>query len=153
MVARKPDLLSRCLVILTEQIMKDKRRKIEDIWNEFEELRPKLLGYILDILVKVIQTMRENGSIKFRELPRMADFAAYAELVSRCLGNEDNKFMEAFNGNVKVQAEHVIESNTVALCVNKLMDNVFWPAILGRYVGSSRLPTYIESLSRRDTIS
>ena len=51
--ATKGDLLDRGLIIQLDRVSKDKWRKIEDIWKEFEEIRPKLLGYILDILVKV----------------------------------------------------------------------------------------------------
>ena len=52
--ATKADLLDRGLIIQLERVAKEKWRKIEDIWKEFEEIRPQLLGYILDILVKVL---------------------------------------------------------------------------------------------------
>jgi hypothetical protein len=54
LAATKADLLDRGIIIQLERIPKDKRRKLEDIWNDFEILRPKLLAYIFDILVKVL---------------------------------------------------------------------------------------------------
>jgi hypothetical protein len=55
--ATKADLLDRGLIIQLKRLSKDKWRKIEDIWKDFEVLRPQLLGYICDILVKVRKWM------------------------------------------------------------------------------------------------
>ena len=52
--ATKPDLLDRGLIIQLERILKENRKKVEDIWNEFEILKPQLLGYIFSIIVKVL---------------------------------------------------------------------------------------------------
>ena len=40
-------------------------------------IKPQLLGYIFDILVKVLQ-VKKNGGIKLNGQPRMADFAEIA---------------------------------------------------------------------------
>lgn len=44
LVATKADLLDRGLIIQLERIPEEKRRKIKDIWNDFNEIRPQLLG-------------------------------------------------------------------------------------------------------------
>ena len=59
--ATKADLLDRGLIIHLEQIPEEKRRKIKDIWNDFNEIKPQLLGYIFDILVKVLKENRWHG--------------------------------------------------------------------------------------------
>lgn len=59
LVATKADLLDRGLIIQLERIPDKKRHKIKDIWNGFNEIRPQLLGYIFDILVKVLKE-KEN---------------------------------------------------------------------------------------------
>jgi len=41
--------------------------------------------------------MRQTASIKFERLPRMADFAECAEIISRCMGNPDGLFMDAYS--------------------------------------------------------
>ncbi len=56
----RADFLDRSLVIKLKRIPKDKRRKKEDIDREFEELRPFVLGYIFDILVKVLKYREET---------------------------------------------------------------------------------------------
>src|SRR5215204_4062650 len=59
--ATKADLLDRGIIIQLERIPKERRRKLEDIWNDFEILRPQLLAYIFNILVKVLQIKKEGG--------------------------------------------------------------------------------------------
>ena len=71
--ATKADLLDRSLIIQLEEIKKSKRRKVDDIWKEFDEIKAPLLGYILDVLVKVIAWKKEHGSPSI-QLSRMADW-------------------------------------------------------------------------------
>ena len=66
--------------------LKERRRKLDEIWKEFEILRPPLLGYIFDILVKVLQIKQNGGITILNGLNRMADFEEYAEIISRCIG-------------------------------------------------------------------
>lgn len=120
LAATKADLLDRGLIIQLSKISKDKRREKEEIWAEFETIRPKLLGYIFDILVKVLATI---SSVKLSELPRMADFAKVCETISRCMGNEPDAFIKAYERNIQLQTEQVLESNIIALVIVKFMDN------------------------------
>jgi hypothetical protein len=77
------------------------------------------LGYIFDILVKVLATI---SSVKSSELPRMADFAKVCERISRCMGNKPNVFIKAYERNIQLQTEQVLESNIIAPVILKLMD-------------------------------
>src|SRR5215469_3320010 len=119
LAATKADLLDRGLIIQLSKISKDKRRENEEIWAEFEIIRPKLLGYIFDILVKVLASI---SSVKLSELPRMADFAKVCETISRCMGNEPDVFIKAYERNIQLQTEQVLESNIIAPVILKLMD-------------------------------
>jgi hypothetical protein len=120
LAATKADLLDRGLIIQLSKISKDKRRENEEIRTEFEIIRPKLLGYIFSILVKVLATI---SSVKLSELPRMADFAKVCETISRWMGNEPNVFIKAYERNIQLQTEQVLESNIIALVIVKFMDN------------------------------
>ena len=51
-VTTRPDFIDRSLNLKVERIPEDKRKKEEDIRREFERLRPYVLGYIFDALVK-----------------------------------------------------------------------------------------------------
>lgn len=120
LAATKADLLDRGLIIQLSKISKDKTREKEEIWAEFEIIRPKLLGYIFDILVKVLATI---SSVRLSKLPRMADFAKVCETISRCMGNEPDAFIKAYETNIQLQTEQVLESNIIALVIVKFMDN------------------------------
>src|SRR6185436_14733598 len=60
--ATKPDLLDRGLIIELERIDETRQLKPEDLMKQFEELRPQLLGYIFDILVKVLNWKNDANS-------------------------------------------------------------------------------------------
>ena len=65
LAATKSDLLNRGLIIQLERITADSQRLIKHIWQEFESLKPQLLGFIFDRLVNVLamkqQTVKVNG--------------------------------------------------------------------------------------------
>jgi hypothetical protein len=118
LAATKPDLLDRGLIIQTETIPKGNRRRMRAIWNKFNSIRPYLLAYILDILVKVLNWKKENPSLDLiKELPRMADWAEWCEVISRCMGEEDDAFMNAYNENINLQVDEVIEGSDLAIAV------------------------------------
>ena len=60
LAATKADLLDRSLIFETERIPKKERKKIKKIWEKFNELKPYVLGYIFDILVKVLRYKDEH---------------------------------------------------------------------------------------------
>ncbi len=117
--ATKADLLDRGLIIQLERVAKEKWRKIEDIWKEFEEIRPQLLGYILDVLVKVL-AWRKTRTLRVT-LSRMADWTEYGEIIARCTGYKDEEFLTAYNNNIKLQTEEVLESSPVAIALIDFM--------------------------------
>ncbi len=80
----RADFLDRSLVIKLNRIEHAARKK-EDIDREFE-VKPFVLGHIFDILIKVLQYKERHGDkIMLKEYPRMADFAEWGEIISRCL--------------------------------------------------------------------
>ena len=121
--ATKADLLDRSLIIQLKEIKKSKRRKVKDIWKEFDEIKAPLLGYILDILVKVMAWKKENNSPGI-ELSRMADWTEYSEIIARCMGYEDNELVKAYNENEGLQLDEVLNSNPVATVLIKYMSNL-----------------------------
>lgn len=118
LAATKADLLDRGIIIQTDTIPKGNRRKIKAIWDKFYSIRPQLLAYILNTLVKAIKWKNENPKVELiKELPRMADWAEWCELISRCMGESDNAFINAYNDNVNLQTEEVIEGSDLAIVV------------------------------------
>ncbi|MGA9841452.1 MAG: hypothetical protein WBQ25_03985, partial [Nitrososphaeraceae archaeon] len=117
--ATRPDLLDRLLSLHLYPIDRRQRKKLKVLRQEFDALLPNLLGYIFDILVKVLGRI---GEVKLQELPRMADFAEMGELVARCLGYKDNEFTEAYNRNIGFTNQEAIESSPVATVIIAMME-------------------------------
>lgn len=114
----KSDFLDRCLIIELERIPKEKRRKDEDIKSEFKSLLPSILGWIFDILTKVLQYRKNNPEkITLKELPRMAEFGEHGEIISRCIGYEEHAFINAYYDNIQIQNNEVIESSLLGKMV------------------------------------
>lgn len=86
-------------------------------------MRPQLLGYILDILVRVSRWKEEHGMLDLNKIPRMADWAAHCEIISRCMGYQPDKFLNASKDNAKIQTEEIMETSQVASCVAYLVNN------------------------------
>jgi hypothetical protein len=115
----KADLLDRGLIFQLNRVSKEKRRKITDIWTDFEGLRAQLLGYVFDILVQVLQ---KQGTVLITDYPRMADFAEIGELAARSMGYPANRFLSAYYKNIELQVDAALEANPVGLAIVKLMD-------------------------------
>ena len=123
LAATKADLLDRGLIIQLERIPKLKRRKLEDIWNDFEILLPQLLASIFDILVRVLQ-IKQKGGIKISNgLNRMADFEEYAEIISRCMGYQEDEFLRVYQDNIGLQIDEAIQASPLSMAVVVLMDS------------------------------
>jgi hypothetical protein len=120
-VANKSDLVDRGLIIEVERITPDARRSWkDDIKPALERIRPRLLGFIFDTIVKVLMT-KAQGGINLKSVSRMADFEVACETISRCLGNEDGKFTKAYLKNKNVGIVELIESSSVARAMIEFM--------------------------------
>ena len=117
--ATKPDILERGLSLHLKRIPENKRRKLKQLWNLYRVIKPQLLGFIFDILVKVLNRLKE---VQLTELPRMADWAEIGEVVSRCLGHPEVAFIQAYKKNLARQNEHALEASPVATVMIRLME-------------------------------
>jgi hypothetical protein len=91
-----PDLLDRTLSLQLEPVPEEKRRTEQALWEEFETARPRILGALLDA---VAAGMRALPSVKVVKLPRMADFALWAEACLRGAGFPAGTFLGAYEAN------------------------------------------------------
>ena len=92
----EPDALDRCISIELKEIEDEHRKKEEDLWAEFESIKPQVLGYILDIIVKAMQI---KATLKLKKLPRMADFSEWGEAISQAMGYPPMSFVEVYSEN------------------------------------------------------
>jgi hypothetical protein len=117
--ATRADLLDRILNIQLKPIDKRQRRKLKSLHKDLELILPHLLGYIFDVIVKVLNKI---GEVKLDELPRMADFAEMGELIAMCLGYEEGKFTGVYNVNIGFTNEEAINASAVATAIIHLMN-------------------------------
>jgi len=108
LAATKADILDRSIFFRLKRIPDESRRYILAIEHEFEKMKPQLLGYILDVIVRVLEWKQVHGELDPSKIPRMADWAAHCEIISRCMGYEENRFLKAYEQNSKIQTEQVM---------------------------------------------
>lgn len=111
MVAMRPDLLERSIILKLDRIDPENRRLEKELMAEFENDLPNILGGIFDALVKAL-ALKPN--IKQEKLPRMADFALWGCAVAEALGSTQKEFLDAYNVNIALQTDIVINENLIA---------------------------------------
>lgn len=116
----KPDLLDRCLTIELKQIPPNERQREHEIEEQFKKAKPHILGSMLTTLSKA---MLLYPGIKIEQLPRMADFAVWGEVVARALGYPEGAFINAYTKKIGEQIFTVLEQNPIGLAIIKLMED------------------------------
>jgi hypothetical protein len=119
-VATRSDLLDRCLVIWLSAIPEDLRRPEAELYAAFEEVRPLILGALLDA---VVTALRQLPNIKLSSLPRMADFALWATAAETSFGWDRSAFLTAYQGNRQSANDVALEASSVARPILELLDD------------------------------
>jgi hypothetical protein len=111
------DLADRSVYVTLEPIPDKSRREEEELWREFNEAAPTILGALL---TAVAHGLKHKDAVRLERLPRMADFAKWA---TACEGAyaAPGTFMRAYAGNRADAVETVVEADHVAMAVRKLM--------------------------------
>jgi hypothetical protein len=91
-----------------------RRRRERTLLRDFEKAAPRIYGALLSGLVGAI-ALEETAVLP--ELPRMADFAAFATAAETALGFETGAFMAAYAHNQEQVADVALEADAVALAV------------------------------------
>jgi hypothetical protein len=116
----EPDILDRSIMIELDRIINEERKQESDIIAEFLELRPKILSYIFDILVKALKI---KPTIKLNDLPRMADFAIWGEAIARAMGYKELEFISVYYDNIGKQNVEAVENNPLGQAVTKFIES------------------------------
>ena len=117
----EPDALDRSIMSEYKRLPDDKRRSESEVLAEFEKMKPQLLGYIMDTLVKALQ-IRPN--LDLQRLPRMADFAIWGEAIARALGYKEFEFLNAYNSNIGAQNVEAIEASLLGPVIVRFASNL-----------------------------
>jgi hypothetical protein len=126
-VVRRPDLADRALLLTLPWLSEARRRPERKLWQEFELVRPRLLGALIDA---VSRGLRALPQVRLERLPRMADFALWATACEASLWPAGT-FARTYAANRKGAIEDAIDADPVATCVRELMSE------RGSWVGSA----------------
>ncbi|MDQ3687338.1 MAG: hypothetical protein M3430_17330, partial [Acidobacteriota bacterium] len=110
-LATRSDLLDRAIIVTLPTITVEHRREEADLWREFDEARPRLLGALL---TAVSTALRNLPHVKLDRLPRMADFARFAVAAESALGCAPGAFLTAYTHNRTAANELALEASPVA---------------------------------------
>lgn len=124
-LADRGDLQDRAIPLVLPQINPDRRRDEKVFWGEFETIRPRILGSLLDVVRVALG--RVNG-VRLAELPRMADFALWITAAEIALGWKEGSFLAAYTKSRQAANETLVDQDPVAKAVRDLAeaDNNRW---------------------------
>ena len=122
-IVSRADLGDRAIFLTLAPIGEAQRRAESELWRQFENARPRILGALLDA---VAHGLRVLDRVQLDRLPRMADFALWATACETALWPADT-FARAYAANRRAAIESVIEADPVAACVREFMaDRSMW---------------------------
>jgi hypothetical protein len=89
----------------------------DDLWAEFREARPQILGALLDV---VSCAMARERTVEIDELPRMADFARWTAAACPALGWDAGDVLRAYADNRAAANETTIEASPLVAPLREL---------------------------------
>ena len=122
-IATRPDLLDRAIIVTLPIIPDDERRTEAEIWGDFYEVYPSVLGALLSA---VSLGLRKVEEVKLPFIPRMADFAKWVVAAFPGLDINPEDFLKAYSENREGINEIVLESSPIARWISDLVDDGDW---------------------------
>lgn len=118
-VATRPDLLDRSLLLGLERIPEDERKEEREVWLDFEKDKPKMLGAIFHTASKALNIY---PTTELKKLGRMADFTRWGYAVAEACGIGGEKFLKAYLDNQHKANDEAVNSNPIATAIIRLME-------------------------------
>lgn len=118
-LVRRPDLADRTITITLERIDPTNRREEREMWEEFDQELPGILGGIFDAISRAMAIF---PTVKLRNLPRMADFCRWGYAIAEALGGRGAEFLRAYADNSAMQTADLHETDTLLAAIVQRMD-------------------------------
>ena len=118
-IADRPDLADRALILNLPSIDEFHRREEKDLYAEFENKLPQILGALYDAVSTALARLPQ---VNLARKPRMADFAVWAVAAAPALGFAPEEFLDAYCGNRAEAVQETLEGDPVAVAISALMD-------------------------------
>ena len=117
-IVSRPDLADRCIFLTLEPISEENRLSEKELWAEFTEVQPGILGALLD---GVSEGLRRLPQIELPLLPRMADLALWVTACETAFWPEGT-FMAAYAGNLEDANALLVEASTIAAVLKTMVE-------------------------------
>jgi putative DNA primase/helicase len=131
-LAERPDLADRAIILNLPPIDESARREEADIYRQYEEERPYILGALC---TAVSQAMACLPEVRLARKPRMADFAIWATAAEQSCGFQSGAFMSAYAGNRAEAVQETLESDPVSAAIIALINE---EQIDGQWTGTAQ---------------
>jgi hypothetical protein len=120
------DLIERSLIVHLPEI-RHGRRSESDLWREFNEAYPRILGALYDA---VSAALRNERTVNVPDPPRLADFARWVTAAEPALGWEPGTYLRAEEGSRADANELALESSPLAEAIRRHIGpkGIFGPA-------------------------
>jgi hypothetical protein len=133
-VVSRPDLADRAIFLTLQSVTDEQRRPESAFWREFEQVRPSILGALLDASSYGLRTL---SSTRLSSMPRMADFALWACACEGALWPRGT-FMRAFWENRRTAVQEVIDGDPISACVRHMMaGRISWTGTASELLGAT----------------
>lgn len=117
-LATRGDLLDRAVTLTLQEIPENQRRDEDEVWREFEHIRPRVLGALLDA---VSAALNNRPRIRLARKPRMADFATWIAAAEPALPWQSGQFLSAYYDNRNATNDLVLETSIIAMPIVSLV--------------------------------
>ncbi len=128
--AKRPVMLNGIVPLVTAQDLTDRvvhvalpelasYRTETDIRADFDRDAPSIVGGLLDLFVR---TLAELPRVTLAKPPRMADYAALGESMTRAQGGAAGDFLSLYLANRRDSVSRSLDSSPVACAIRKLME-------------------------------
>lgn len=118
LLSERADLAERALTIHLRTIPDTARMPEDELFREFELVRPQIIGALLD---GVASAIRNLPTTRLDRSPRMADFAKLAVAAAPGLGFDADAFIQAYETNRRDVTEATFEADPVAVAVRNFV--------------------------------
>jgi hypothetical protein len=95
-LATQADVARRAIVITLDSFDAEQSQAVADVWKDFEQARPYILGALLDA---VSRALRDIDSVRLDRPGSMADFEKWSMAAAPALGWTAEQFQTAYRNN------------------------------------------------------
>ncbi len=120
--AARPDFLDRAVIVEFLDMKPEMRCDEGHFWRKFEEVRPRILGALLDAAVS---GLRNLPNVSLEQPPRMADFAIWVSACEESLGMKPGEALTTYRLNRTETHNLALESSPLYEPVAELAQEGF----------------------------